>query len=118
MNLYNIEDFNDMFDVINENLSSSFNDLLISRLSIRENFEDFIHSSTALVFDELNQIVKESNELMLRKNVIKRKVILKMFRQKTVAHKTKSKINFRKRNKKFKTNFTDKVKRKKFKFED
>ena len=118
MNTYNTKDFNDMFDVINENLSFLFNDSSLSRLLIRKNFEDFVHSSITFVFDESNRIVEESNELMSRKNVIKRKVILKMFRQKIVAHRTKFKINFRKRNKKFKTNFIDKIKRRRFKFED
>ena len=55
---------------------------------------------------------------MSKRNVIKRKIILKMLRQKIVAHKTKFKINFRKRNKKFKIKFIDKVKRRRFKSED
>ena len=55
---------------------------------------------------------------MSRKNIIKRKVILKMSQQKIVAHKTKSKMNFRKRNKKFKTKFTDKIKKRRFKLEN
>ena len=107
-----------MFDAINENFSFSSNDSSFSRLSTRENFENFVHSSTASVFDELNQIVEENDESVSRGNVIKRKVILKMFRQKTVAHKTESKVNFRKRDKKFKTNFINRVKRRRFKFEN
>ena len=54
MNIYDTEDFNDMFDAINENFSFSFNDSSLSRLSIRENFEDFVHSSIAFAFDESN----------------------------------------------------------------
>ena len=96
MNIYDTKDFNDMFDVINENFNSFFNDSSFSRLSTRENLEDFVHSSTALVFDESNQIIEENNESMSKKNVIKRKVILKVLRQKIVAHKTKSKVNFQK----------------------
>ena len=107
-----------MFDVINENLNFFFNDSSFSRLSIRENFEDFVNSSIALAFDESNRIVKKSDESMSRENVIKRKVILKVSRQKIVAHKTKFKMNFRKRNKKFKTKSTDKIKRRRFKSED
>ena len=95
MNIYDTKDFNDMFDVINENFNF-FNDSSLSRLSICENFENFVNSSTAFVFDESNQIVEENDKSMSRKNVIKRKVILKMFRQKTVAHKTEFKMNFRK----------------------
>ena len=94
MNIYNTEDFNDMFDVINKNFNLLFNNLSLSRLSIRENFKSFVHSSTAFVFNESNRIVKENDESISRKNIIKRKIILKMFRQKTVAHKTKFKINF------------------------
>ena len=107
-----------MFDVINENFSSFFNDSSFSRLLIRENFENFVHSSIAFAFDELNWIVKKSDESVLRRNVIRRKIILKMFRQKTVAHRTRFKVNFWKRDKKFKTNFTDRVKRRRFKSED
>ena len=118
MNIYDTKDFNDIFNVINKNFSFFFNDSSLSRLSTRENFENFVHSSTALAFDESNRIVEESDESVSRKNVIKRKIILKMFRQKIVAHRTKFKINFRKRNKKFKTNFTDKVKRRRFKSEN
>ena len=118
MNIYDTEDFNDMFDAINKNFNSSFNDSPLPRLSIRENFENSVHSSTALAFDESNRIVKESDESISKRNVIKRKVTLKVLRQKIVAHKTKSKINFRKRNKKSKTNSTDKVKRRRFKSED
>ena len=55
---------------------------------------------------------------MLKNNVIKRKVILKVFRQKIVAHKTKFKMSFRKQDKKLKTKFIDKVKRRRFKFEN
>ena len=80
MNIYDTEDFNDIFDVINENLNFSFNDSSFSRLSTCENFENFVHSSIALAFDELNQIIEENDELMSRRNVIKRKVILKVSR--------------------------------------
>ena len=104
-----------MFSVINKNFNFSFINLSFSHLSTRKNFENFVHSSTAFAFDELNQNVEKNDESVSRKNIIKRKIILKMFRQKIVAHKTKSKINFRKRNKKFKTNSIDKVKRRKFK---
>ena len=43
-----------MFDVINENLNSFFNNSSLLRLSTRENFENIVHSSTAPAFDELN----------------------------------------------------------------
>ena len=107
-----------MFDVINENFNSSSNDSSLSRLSARENFEDSVNSSTAFVFNESNRIVKESDESMLKKNVIRRKVILKVSRQKIVAHKTESKMSFQKRDKKFKTKSINKVKRRRFKSED
>ena len=118
MNIYDTKDFNDMFDVIIENFNFFFNDSSFSRLSACENFENFVNSSTALVFDELNRIVEKSDESMSRKNVNKRKIILKMFRQKIVAYKTEFKMNFRKRDKKIKTKSTNKVKRRRFKFED
>ena len=54
MNIYNTEDFNDMFDVINENFNFFFNNLSFSRLLIRENFENFVNLSIAFVFDESN----------------------------------------------------------------
>ena len=107
-----------MFDAINENFNSFFNDPSLPRLSTRENLEDSVHSSTAPAFNESNRIIEKNDESMSRENVIKRKIVLKMLRQKTVAHKTESKVNFRKRNKKSKTNFTDKIKRRKFKSED
>ena len=50
----NTEDFNDIFDVINENFNFFFNNLSFLRLSVRENFEDFINSSIAFVFDKSN----------------------------------------------------------------
>ena len=78
MNIYNIKDFNDMFDVINENFNSFFNDSSFSRLSIRKNFKNFVNSSITFAFDESNRIVEENDESMLKKNVIRRKVILKM----------------------------------------
>ena len=96
MNIYDTKDFNDMFDVINKNFNSSFNDSSLSRLSTRKNFENSVHSSITLVFDESNRIVEESDESVSRKNIIKRKIILKVSRQKIVAHRTKSKISFRK----------------------
>ena len=79
MNIYNTKDFNDMFDVINENLNFLFNDLSFSRLLTCENFEDFINLSITFVFDELNRIVEKNDESMLKRNVIKRKIILKVF---------------------------------------
>ena len=83
-----------MFDVINENFNSFFNDSSFSRLSIRKNFKNFVNSSITFAFDESNRIVEENDESMLKKNVIRRKVILKMLWQKIVAHKTEFKMNF------------------------
>ena len=64
MNIYDTEDFNDMFDAINKNFNFFFNDSSFSRLSTRENFEDSVHSSIALAFDESNRIIKKNDKLM------------------------------------------------------
>ena len=54
MNIYDIKDFNKIFDVINKNFSFSFNNLLFSRLSIGKNFENLIKLLIIFVFDKLN----------------------------------------------------------------
>ena len=115
MNTYDTEDFNDMFDAINENPSPPSNDPPLPRLPTRENPEGSVHSSTAPAPDESNRIVEESDESVSRGNATRRKVALKVPRQKTVAHRTGSKVSFRKRGKKSKTNSTGRVKRRRFK---
>ena len=75
MNIYNTRDFNDMFDAINKNFNSFFNDSSFLCLSAHENLEDFVNSLNAFVFIESNWIVEKSDQSMSRKNVIKRKVI-------------------------------------------
>ena len=94
-----------------------FNDSFFSRLSIRQNFNNFASLSTLFIFNQLNSIDEESDQLLSKRNV-KRKIILKIFRQKIVAHKSEFKVNFRKRDKRSKTKSTDKIKRRRFNFKD
>ena len=62
-----------MFDVINENLNFFFNDLSLSCLLACENFEDFINSLIAFIFNELNQIVEKSDKSILKKILLNAK---------------------------------------------
>ena len=94
-----------------------FNNSFLLRLSARQNFNSFANLSTLLVINRSNSIDEENNQSVLKKNV-KRKIILEVFRQKIVAHKLEFKVNFRKQDRKIKTKFTDKVKRRRFKSED
>ena len=70
-----------------------------------------------LAFDRLNSIDEKSDQSVSKRNV-NDKIILKVSREKIVAHKSKFKVSFRKRNRKSKTKVTDKVKRRRFKSED
>ena len=61
MNIYNTEDFNNIFNVINENFNSFFNNSFLLRLSARYNFNNFANLLTLLTFDQLYSIDKENN---------------------------------------------------------
>ena len=117
MNIYDIKNFNNVFDTINKNFNSLFNDSFLSRLFARQDFNNSASLSTLFTFDWLNSIDEESDQSMSKKNA-KHKIVLKVSRQKIVAHKSKFKINFRKRDKRSKTKFIDKVKRRRFKSEN